>query len=97
MSEAKHPSGPFFLRERSNAVCRRGRPGSQHVLTFPYRMDRGEMEEMVALLNKGTRFDALLEAVKGAVSYLRHGIYAIKGPNAVMQDLKAAIAETEKD
>ena len=54
--------GRFWLDVKNN-ICERRDKCSVIVLT-PLHLDEAECEELVGLLNKGTHFDAMLEALK---------------------------------
>lgn len=75
MSEARKPAvlGPFWLDVLGdlgpfNRVYREGEHGGPlFVLALNALMDPLERHELVTLLNKGTHYDALLEAAEGVI------------------------------
>ena len=77
--------GPFYVDD--NRIFRR-KPLALAQGTLWITLDEAEREELVGLLNKGTHFARLLEAVSTFVSRYEDG-------NPYVAPLRAAIAECE--
>lgn len=96
MSEGKRTPGPYWSdpewksgTEIGAAIYAGQGHFPLHVATASPRRSEEEVAILVDLLNKGTRFEALLEAARDAFKGWEHGA-DVAGP---MQRLRAAIAE----
>lgn len=97
--------GPFRLDDKpgfngSVSVYRDTGEFSHYLGSLSPRLDEAERDELVGLLNKGTHYNALLEALKTAESLLIEAVDQIHGriypeDSGDLQWIRAVIAKAE--
>ncbi len=88
--------GPFY--QRGPAICHRNvAAGRSARAMFAEILDRAEREELVGLLNKGTHFERMLEALKGMSTLLQDAsaVLDIARRRDAVRAMEDAIAEAE--
>ena len=87
---SKHTPGPYRVSPVSAAIQRSEKDGTRYICTFPYGTTVAQQDEIAALLNKGTRFDEMLDALKAALDL---GLGERDFDNSVTLRMKRAIAK----
>ena len=68
MPERKSTPGPFWANHKQTRTIYRGKGiKAVHICQLSALRSAAEREELVDLLNKGTHYDALLEAAEGVI------------------------------
>ena len=109
MSEGERPPGPFIGLPGTRTLWRETEESvrsADYIATAAPQLDEAEFDELVDLLNKGTHYDAMLEALKLGKQAMDHALLSagpseggsrvIDNNHPALRQMRAVIAECER-